>query len=128
MKPIRALQPFFLVLFVLLLTAAKPVPAYAADTADSAGPAATENAPKNTEVILKATDDTPKTTITKLPNGYVSISFPVPGTTKEIYVAGLREDKAEEIREEVADVASDAAEAVVDKAEDLLGKVDEILK
>ena len=51
---------------------------------------------------------TPKTTITKLPNGYVSISFPVPGTTKEIYVAGLREDKAEEIRDKLLEAYDDS--------------------
>ena len=40
-------------------------------------------------------------TVTPMHNGYCSLSFSVPGTTKEIFVTGIREDKAEKIKARV---------------------------
>ena len=46
-------------------------------------------------------------TVTPMHNGYCSLSFSVPGTTKEIFVTGIREDKAEEIYNKFMDTWKD---------------------
>lgn len=46
-------------------------------------------------------------TVTPMHNGYCSLSFSVPGTTKEVFVTGIRKDKAEEIYNKFMDAWKD---------------------
>ncbi len=55
-------------------------------------------------------------TVTPMHNGYCAISFSVPGTTKEVFLTGIREDKSEEIYRKFIDAWEDGKEFYVTDA------------
>lgn len=52
-------------------------------------------------------------TVTPMHNGYCAISFSVPGTTKEVFLTGIREDKSEEIYRKFIDEWKDGKRFLV---------------